>query len=342
MDAGTRNTRRNVRNSLIVLAAFAVVSTVGFYVFGRMTNDGRGWIECLRYTASIFSTVGDMPRTEPFTSAETIWEILMIVFGIGAAVYAFGSIMTLITGGEIQRMLGRRQLFGKIQSLENHYIVCGFGRMGQGVARSLAREGESFVVIDREADKTAIAEDRDYLYLLGDATDEVILNLAAIQRAKGLVACLPHDADNVFVTLTARELNQKLTIISRAEQESTQRRLLSAGASRVICPPVIGAIKVTRMLLHPAVEDMLDATMSGEFAFDRINVDDTPSMTGRSLRDLELPREYGLMVLVVQRADGSRLFNPPADHELTAGEQIIVIGPREAVDRLTEQCAAEA
>jgi voltage-gated potassium channel len=337
-----QTSRRNVRNSMLALAVFAVVSTAGFYGLGLWAGVERGWLECLRYTASIFSTVGDMPRREPFTPAETLWEILMIIFGIGVAVWAFSSIMALVTGGEIQRMLGRRELFGKIRSLDNHYIVCGHGRMGQSIARSLARSGQSFVVIDKDAERTSEAEERDYLYILGDATDENILSMAGVHRAKGLVACLPHDADNVFATLTARELNARLTIIARAEQESTERRLLNAGASRVICPPVIGAMKVTRMLLHPAVEDMLDATMSGEFALDRVNVDDMPAVNGKTLRELALPSEYGLMVLAVQRGDGSRLFSPPADHKLSGGEQIIVVGRRESVDRLARTfCESE-
>ncbi len=336
MSAGSA-TRKNIRISLVLLIIFALVSTMGFYLLGVFHQTDRSFMDCLHYTASIFSTVGDMPRNgHPFTAGEKLWEILMIVFGIGVAVYAFGTIMAMITGGEIQRMLGRRQLFGKIRSLENHYIVCGFGRMGQGVAQSLARENQPFVVLERDAEKTTLADERDYLYLLGDATDESLLNLAALNRAKGLVACLPHDADNVFVTLTARQLNPEIQIIARAEQQGVESRLISAGATRTVCPPVIGAAKVTRMLLHPAVDDMLDATMQGDFAFDRINVDDLPNAVGQSLRDLALPREYGLMVLAVQTPNGSRQFNPPADHTLASGEQMIVIGQRENVDRLVE------
>jgi voltage-gated potassium channel len=321
-------TRRNLRISIAVLVFFAMVSTVGFWILG----EERTLLDSLYLTANIFSTVGAW--RDSFDDADRLWEILMIVFGIGAAVYAFGNVMALVTGGEVQRMLGRRQLTGKMRSLEGHYIVSGFGRMGQGVARSLAREGAAFVVIDRSREMTTAADDMNYLYLLGDAADESILRMAGIDRARGLVTCLPHDADNVFATLTARELNPKLTIIARAEQEQTERRLISAGADRVISPPVIGAVKVTRMLLHPAVDEFLDAAAAQNVGLDRITVTKASGLAGKSLRDLGLPRSHGLMVLAIESRQGQREFNPSADHILREDEQVIVMGPREAVDRL--------
>lgn len=322
--------RRRLLHSLGVLAIFVVVSTIGFYVLGAARQ--RSALDALHITANIFSTVGAWKAE--FNDADKIWEILMIVLGIGAAVYAFGSAMALLTSGDIQRMLGRRQLTGKIQSLEDHYIVCGYGRMGQSVARSLARERVPFVVIDVDDTMTTLAEEQGFLYLLGDAADEIIMNLAGIRTAKGLVACLPHDAENVFVTLTARGINPQLQIIARSEQQQTESRLLRAGADRVICPAVIGAMKVTRMLLHPAVEDILDATAAGDLGFDKVRVSDLNEVSGRTLADLGLPTRYGLIVLGIVRDNGSKTFNPPATHKLADDEQLIVIGPRTSVDRL--------
>ena len=158
--------------------------------------------------------------------------------------------------------------------------------------------------------------------------------MAGIARARGLVACLPHDADNVFVTLTARELNAKLMIIARAEQVASEPRMERVGADRVVCPPTIGALKVTRMLLHPAVEDLLDATVSEDMAIDKVSVSNLEGFVGQSLRELALPNQYGLMVLSVVGADGRRLFSPPADHVLAYGEQLIVIGTGDSVQRL--------
>ncbi len=329
-------TRRNLRTALIVLGIFVVVSTSGFYVLGQLSGAERTFLSALLYTASIFSTVGHIPTRQPLTQTEMVWEILMIIFGIGVAVYAFSSVMALVTGGEIQRMLGRRQLTDKMRNLEDHYIVCGFGRMGQGVARALARERSAFIIIDKNSEMTQLADELGYLYVLGDAADEMLLKMARIDRAAGLVSCLPHDADNVFCTLTARELNGKLKIIARAEQEQTEKRLLSAGADRVISPPVIGAIKATRMLLHPAVEEIIDAATGQDVGIDKLSVNETGALAGKSLRELKLPQDYGLMVLAVESADGSRKFNPEAEYVLKAGEKLVVIGPRDAVDRVSE------
>ena len=257
-----------------------------------------------------------------------------MTFGVGAALYALGNVTAVMTSGEISRVFGRRQLADRMHSLAGHYIVCGFGRMGQAVCRSLSREGVSFVVIDRDSELTAKADDLGHLYLLGDASDEAILHMAGIQRAGGLVSCLAHDADNVFVTLTARELKPELTIIARAETEAAERRLIRAGANRAICLPIIGALKVNRMLLHPAMEDLLDATHGNDIVVDHLHVSEMTGFEGRSLRELALPQTYGVIVLAVDRADGGRRFNPPADHPLEAGEKLIVVGQGDTLEQL--------
>lgn len=321
--------QRRVKRSLIILLIFAIISTIGYYAIGSPESD---LIDALYLTANVFSTVGAW--NPAMSRSEEIWTILMIVFGIGGAVYAFSSVMALMTSGQIRSILGRRQLTGKIQSLSDHYIVCGFGRMGRSVCNSLAEAGRSFVLIDHDAERTAAADTVGHLYVLGEAADEKALENAGIARARGLVTCLKHDADNVFVTLTARGMNPKLTIIARSEAEGTEKRLTRSGADRVITPSVIGAHKITRMLLHPAVEDMIDAAAAEHIAIDRVAVGQLSGLTGRSLRDVALPKEYGVTVLAVETPDGRRQFNPPADHVLAADEQMILVGPAPAIDRL--------
>lgn len=327
--------RQQLRYSLMIVLVFAVVSTVGFFILGRVHGIDRSVLQCLYLTVNIFSTVGNW--SDRLSWDEKLWEILMCIFGIGASFYALGAITALLTSGEMRRALGRRNLVDKIKSIQHHYIICGFGRMGQSICQELTYDQMPFVLIDLDPDKTAIADSLGYTYLLGEASDEKVLEQAGIERAKGLVACLPHDADNVFVTLTARSVNENLNIISRAERADTEPRLLRAGANRVVCAPVIGALKITRMLLHPAVEDIVDATEERHLSIDRIAASDISGAVGRSLRELALPKHHGVMVLAVTQPDGTRLFNPPADHVLAEDDRLIVAGPRAAVDNLIPQ-----
>lgn len=323
---------RQLRQSIIILLCCAAISIIGFMVLGWAKGQPRPLLEALYITANIFTTVGDI-HWQP-TVPEKVWGVLTMVFGVTAALYALGNVTAVLTSGEINRVFGRRQLADKIRSLKGHYIVCGFGRMGQAVCRSLYNDGVSFVVIDRDPEQTAAADEADFLYLLGDASDETILRLAGIDRSNGLVTCLTHDADNVFVTLTARGMKQDLTIIACAETEATERRLLRAGADRAICLPIIGALKVSRMLLRPAMEDLLAATREHDIAVDRLSVSEMQGLIGQSLRDLALPRTHGVMVLAVDSVNGDRQFNPSADHTLEAGEQLIVVGPGDALAQL--------
>ena len=333
--SATERPKQQFKLSMYVLLLFAVISTLGFYLLGYMGGQERSILQCLYLTANIFSTVGNW--TESFTAGEKVWEIMMILFGIGAAAYALGSVTALSTSGEVQRTFGRRSLVDKIKSLEGDYIVCGFGRMGQSICRELAREGIDFVVIEKESEATTRAEELDYIYLLGDASDEQMLRMSGIAKAKGLVATLPHDADNGFVALTARGMNERLQIIARAEREEAESRLQRAGADRVICPSVIGAMKITRMLLHPAVEEFLEATASRDLAVDRLHVRDLKGVAGQTLRDVALPSRFGITVFAVEGADGQRLFNPSAEHVLKDDEQLIVFGQRQAVDQLADE-----
>ncbi len=329
MISSSLTAKRNLFISLFLLFVATQISSVGFYVIG-----GREPLEAIYTTVVIFTTIGDID-TE-FSDAERIWALLVMVFGLGLVLYAFGNVMAVITGDEVRRMLGRRQVYGKIKSLENHYIVCGFGRMGRNICRQLAREGCQIVLIESDTERTTEAEELGYLYIVGDATDEMVLKKAGIDVAKGLVSVLGHDANNVFVTLTARGLNDSLTIITRTEEEATEMRLLRAGATRAVNPQRIGAQLVTRMLLHPALLDFMDATRESEMEVDRISVSKLPEMVGKSLKELGLPKDYGLMVLAVVNSDDENQFNPDLDYILSEGEQLIVMGPKQGVENIME------
>lgn len=329
MSRALKTPQKQLQLALMGMAVAAIVSTCGFWILG---NGERTFIDALHLTANILSTVGNW--SGELSQVEKVWEVLVIVFGIGAAMYGFGQVMAITTGGQIQRMLGRRQLQKEIKTLRDHYIVCGFGRMGQSVCESLKDEGKRFVLIETDDERAAMADELGYIYINGDAADEDVLSQAGIEYSRGLVTCLRHDADNVFVTLTAHGINPELQVIARSESQATEHRLKRAGASRVICTPVIGANKVTRMLLHPALEDLVDATIEKDLAFDRIHVNRLEDLVGKTLTELHLPRDHGVIVLAIEKLDGRRMFNPPEDHVLKEDELMLVVGPRKAVDDL--------
>lgn len=325
-------TRIRIVRAIIVLAAFTCISTTGFYVLGNTVGQGRSLLHAIYLTAMIFSTVGSIP--DKMTTHEEIWTVLMIVFGIGAAVYWFSTMMALVTEGELRRAMGKRQKSRRLRHMNDHMIVAGFGRMGSEVCRMLHDNKRPFVLIDTDPERIALAESLRYVCINGDASDEPVLTNASIDSAAGLVTCLPNDAANVFVALTARGMNESLNIIARSESEAAEGRLIKAGATRVVSPAAIGATKIARMLMHPALEDLIDATANADLSIDRLSTDRMKEMLGKTLRHLSLPAQHGVSIMAVEKADGQRFFSPSADHVLEEGDSLIVFGPQEAVEKL--------
>ncbi len=320
-----------MKASLGLLAGILVTGTLGFYLLG----DSRGVLESVYLTVMIVTTVGLKDQYPRFNDAESAWSLVVMLVGVAAALYATGNLVAFLIGGELKSILGRHQLQSRIKLLRDHFIVCGFGRMGRALCEALSKRDISFVVIDYNSERTALAEEHGYLYILGDATLDQTLETAHIREARGLATCLKSDADNVLVTLSARGLDQDIVITARAEMEETQHKLLRAGANRVICPPVQGATSILQMLLHPAVDELVDIVVSGEdLGISKVNASELPKALGRTLEELKLPTLTGITIVVVVRGDGRRLFNPPPDFRIEPDDELVVIGPPQGVDSL--------
>ncbi len=323
-----------MRASVVILALVLVVGTLGFYLLG----DSRGVLESVYLTVMIVTTVGLKDQYSRFNDAESAWSLVVMLVGVVTALYATGNLVAFLIGGELKSMFGRHQLEGKIKLLRNHFIVCGFGRMGRALCDALSKRKTFFVVIDNNPERTAMAEERGYPYILGDATLEQTLEAAHILDARGLATCLKSDADNVLVTLSARGLHEGIVITARAEMEETERKLLRAGANRVICTPVQGATRMMQMLLHPAVDELLDVVVRGEeLEISKVKASELPRALGRTLDDLKLPTRTGLTVVVVVHGDGRRLFNPPPSFRIESDDELVVIGPPEGVSAMLEE-----
>lgn len=303
---------------------------------GYMVIEGWGFVESLNQAAIIVSTVG-LKEVREMDRAGEVWTLVVIVFGVATIAVAYGIMTSIIVSGELRRVMGRRTLQSKIKQLSGHIIVCGHGRMGQSVAEQLRRLSATVVVIDNDPERTAELDEQGILYVLGDASEEETLELAGIMDAGGLVAALPEDSANVFVTLTARGLHEGLNIVARAEQPSTEPKLKRAGADRVICPAVIGATRVANVMVRPHVADFIETTVKGvEFELEEYLVTAESLLTDRTLREAPLREVAGAMVVAIKHIDGKTVFNPGADETIREGDTLILIGPSGAAARLGE------
>jgi voltage-gated potassium channel len=239
--------------------------------------------------------------------------------------------------GYITDIWGGRSMQKKITQLRDHYIVCGFGRVGEQVAREFSRNKAPFVVLDNNSEVKRYLDNEGVLYIQGDAADEDVLKKAGIEKAKGLVSVVDSDADNVYVTLTARALRPDLFIIARANLESAAYKLKRAGANRVISPYSLGGRRIASMVLKPVVSDFLDTVMHGEeleFQLSELLIDSASSLKDMTVRDADIRRKSGAMVLSIYRKNGTFTNDLHGDTKIEEGDRLIVIGTREQLDKL--------
>ncbi|MGE0608407.1 MAG: TrkA family potassium uptake protein [Pirellulales bacterium] len=260
----------------------------------------------------------------------------LIVVGYGAVIYTVGGFMQMLIDGELKQALGARRMTKEIDRLQDHTVICGVGRMGTILARELKSADKPFVVIDTDERRLHNAEEQGYLVVNGDAAEERALEQAGIRRAAVLATVLPNDAANVFVTITAREMNPNLMIIARGENPRTEKKLLGCGANRVVLPMAIGAKKLAQLIIRPSAENMLEQlTNQGELneelgriglQFDELEVAANSSLVDRALSDIDLRSNHGFLIVGVRRTDGTTLLNPSPSTRLAAGDTVIVIG----------------
>jgi voltage-gated potassium channel len=272
--------------------------------------------------------------------------MFVIIAGCSSAVYVVGGFVTMLAEGEINRVLGSRRMSKGITDLKDHTIICGFGRIGQVLAEELVEAKQSFVVIDNEGSRVEKAQEAGYLALLGSASEESTLESAGIARARVLATVLPSDTANVFVALTARELNATIQIIARAETASTEKKLMRSGANRVVMPAVIGATKIAHIIARPTAEDLLQevAGVKGlKEELVQIGLDLTEAevvagsnLVGQTVGELE-GGTGGFVIVALKRPDGSveRATNPALT--IGVGDTIVFLGHHEAVPQLTRR-----
>jgi voltage-gated potassium channel len=290
----------------------------------------EGWSlgESMYMVIITLSTVG-FQEVKPLTQEGRVVTSLLILGGVGSFAYLVGTFTQVIVEGRFQAVLGRRRVQKKIDSLEEHFIVCGFGRIGSIVAREIAREGLPVVVIERDDDLVEEYETEDILFVSGDATSDDSLLQAGIKRASSLITALTQEANNVYVTLTARQLNPTLNIIARADSQTHVPRLQRAGADRVVTPHIIGGVRMAQTVLRPAVTNFLDLAARGEnidLSMEELLVSDTSQLAGKDLRSSEIRPKFDIIIIAIKKQSGQMIFNPGPQTIINPGDTLITVG----------------
>jgi voltage-gated potassium channel len=264
--------------------------------------------------------------------------MLLSLGGVYTIFFAASSVLSVIVRGDLLEFMGTRRMERSLSEMKQHLVVCGFGRMGRLVCEQFAAEQMPFVVIERQADLLEQFEMPHGVALHGDASTDDMLRRAGIERARALISVVGSDADNLYITMSSRLLNERLFIVARAEDESSEQKLLRAGANRVVSPYVIGGARVAQAVLRPNVVDFLELATRSEHL--ELNIEEallasTSELVGRTLAKSEFVTQ-GLIVVAIKNADGKMVFNPAPDTRLEVGNVLIVLGRRQDLDRLTE------
>lgn len=296
------------------------VGTAGYWALGLAPLDA------LYQSVTTVTTVGFREVGEP-TAGFRWFTIFLVLLGVGTVLYALGVLLEALVEGRITERFGRRRMERQVAELEDHVVVCGWGRVGEAIGTALGGpDGCTVVVVERDASRAATVGG---LVVDGDATDDTVLRRAGVQRCRALVVALPEDADNVYVTLSARRLRPDVFIVARAHAATAEALLLQAGANRVVNPQAIGGTRMAALIAQPHVADFLDVAMHNanlQFRLSELTVAADSPVAGRSLRDAHLRDATGALVLAVRSADGAFRTNPDPNEVMDAGEVLIAIG----------------
>ncbi len=304
---------------------------------GYVWLEGWSFFDALYMTVTTLTTVG-YGEVHPLSRLGKAYNMVLILAGMGVLFYIITSLAQVVVEGEIAAAMGKRKLLKSIKKLNGHYIICGFGRIGQTIARQLRQRGVPLVIIDNNPEILGELEQSNYYFIPGDATKEEVLQEAGIERAKGLVSVVRSDAANVYITLTARSLNPGIFIVARGEEPGSQQKLLRAGADRVESPYEMGGRKMAFTILRPTVTTFMELAMHEgvEWSMEEIRVGEASAMIGQPLKDSGIRQKYNLIVVAIKRADGEMLFNPTPETPIEGGDTLILLGMRSYLEALEE------
>lgn len=310
--------------------------TVGYRLI-----EGPSWWDAFFMTVITLTTVG-YREIFPLSRSGEVFTAVLLLAGLGAFLLLATDLARTIIEGELRQYLGRVRRSRMIERMSGHEIVCGYGRMGRTVVDELRRAHRPVLVVDRNSERIRLLEEAGIPHVAGDATLESVLREANVVSARGLVACLNDDAHNIYTVLTARALNPKLFIVARATEESAERRILQAGADRVVNPYHLGGSRLAHLLFKPAIISFFDASLDGtELQLDQTSLAEGSPIVNQTLAEADMRRRWGLGVVAVQR-DRQVFPSPSPDLRLQSGDVLVVFGTRQQIEAFEAQCGATA
>ena len=323
-----------VRHLKISFCVLAVLVSLG--IVGYMSIEGWRFLDALYMTIITLGTVG-FKEVHDLSDPGKLFTVCLIIFGVSVLGYIVGSLAQIMFEGQFQRIIGRKKVEKMIDALADHYIICGYGRMGSLICREFAAKPLPFVVVEKTNEIAERLKDEGYLYLLGDATNDETLLRAGIKRAKGLISVVTSDTENVYITLTARGLNPDLYILARSGEEGSDIKLKRAGANKVVSPYLIGGSRMAQAILRPNVVDFIEIATGREhldLQMEEIDIPSDSGFVGETLVSSGFRKETGVIIIGVKKPEGKMVFNPHSHTKLDANDTLIVLGEPLAIEKL--------
>lgn len=322
----------------LAIIAIAIVITLGGGTAGFVLIDHYPVFDAFYMTLTTVTTVG-YGEIWPLSRAGRIFNCFLILFGVITVLLAIGAMTQTVIELELNQYFGKRRIKNMIEKLQGHVIVCGFGRVGRGAADELRSANVKFVVVDNNDERVEAAIKDGMLAVLADASRDETLKDVGIDRARGLIATLASDADNLFVILTAKTLNPLLHLSTRVSEESSEQKLRRAGADFVFAPYNSTGHRMAQALLKPHVQQFLEFTtqsMGLDAGIEQVRVTERSTFVDQSLAEMQVRRELGVIVLAIRKASGEMLFNPPAEAKIAGGDHLIVMGRPDGLRKLEQ------
>ncbi len=329
-----------IKKKLIIISVL-ILGVITFGTSGYMIIEDLNFLDALYMTIITVATVG-FREVKELSETGKFFTIILIFSGFGVFAYAMTTGAKILIEGEIKEVFKKRKMKKEIDALNNHYIVCGYGRMGKILCKEFKASNVDFVVIEKFEEN--LKDEEGLLYIIGDATKDEILREAGIKRAKGIISLLPSDAENLYVVVSARFLNPEIFIVARATDEEARIKLKMAGANKAICPYYIGGLRIAQSVLRPNVIDFLEFATGSEFKdiqIEEILVSRDSKLVRKTLKDAKIGEKLKVIIIGIKRADGKIEFNPSADTIIKAEDIIIGIGSSESLTLLSQIAKGE-
>ena len=333
---------KRVRTAVLIFAlliALIGIGTVGFHIV-----QGWGWFKSLYGTLMTLSTIGAGPENELSGHGE-VFNVILILLGVVTVGFAIGTLTKAVVEFELGSFFGRRRMEKELSALKNHFIVCGVGRVGRKVASEVSARKYPLVIIERDPQRAAWAQERGFPVIIGDATSEAVLRKAHIESARALASAVTSDAQNVYIALTARGIAPNIPIVARASEEDAESKLLRAGATTVVSPYSYAGQRMARTLTSPYAQRFIDMALSSlsetDLEIEEVQVGKVSPLAGKSLEETRIRERFGLIVLAIRRQDGQLDFNPDPSQTIASGDYLIVMGNLENLRQLESQAGVK-